>query len=140
MTESLVALDLEVPSDIRQVERVVSLARDLCRTLNLPEKVCTLNVPVALSEAVSNAIMRGNKEDKDKLVRIKALVDDCHVIFDVIDEGAGFDIDESFADPRLDSNIEREGGRGLFLMLEFMDQVEQFRSEGRNVVRLTLNR
>ena len=140
MTESLVALDLEVPSDIRQVERVVALAMELGRTLNLPEKVCTLNIPVALSEAVSNAIMRGNKEDKNKVVRIKAFVSDLQVVFDVIDEGAGFDINESFADPRLDGNIEREGGRGLFLMLEFMDSVEQFRCDGRNVVRLTVSR
>ena len=36
-------------------------------------------------------------------------------------------------------NLEREDGRGLFLMRQLMHRVERF-DDGGNVVRLTLNR
>ncbi len=135
-----IALDIEIPSDIQQVERVVKLATDLCETLNLPPHVCSLNVAVSLSEALSNAILRGNRADISKHVRVRAMVSEHTLVFEVIDEGRGFDLDTSLDDPRLPSNLEREDGRGLFLMRELMDRVEQFRSSEGNVVRLTLTR
>ena len=58
-----VALDLKIPSDIKQIERVVETVAETCRALQLPSRYCSLNIPVALSEALSNAILRGNRED-----------------------------------------------------------------------------
>ena len=56
-----------------------------------------------------------------------------------MDEGAGFDLDECIIDPTSPDQLEREDGRGLFLMTRLVDRVEQF-SDGGNVVRLTLHR
>ena len=59
---------------------------------------------------------------------------------EVADEGAGFDLDACTVDSTSPENIEREDGRGLFLMRSLMDRVERFDDDARNVVRLTLRR
>jgi serine/threonine-protein kinase RsbW len=60
-------------------------------------------------------------------------------VLEVVDEGSGFDLDACTTDPTSEGNIDREDGRGLFLMRRLMDRVERF-SDGANVVRLTLRR
>jgi serine/threonine-protein kinase RsbW len=139
MGKSHVALDVEIPSDVRYIEGVIELATRKCRELHLPASKCSLNVRVALSEAISNAILRGNGEAKNKHVRIRAVVSDEAIVFDVTDEGAGFDLAAERPDPTSPENLEQEDGRGLFLMKQLMDRVERFKSDG-NVVRLTLKR
>jgi serine/threonine-protein kinase RsbW len=94
---------------------------------------------VALTEALSNAILCGNGEDAAKHVRVRAEVRDGQLILEVEDEGAGFDLESCTEDPTLPENLEREDGRGLFLMHRLMDRVERYRNDG-NVVRLTLRR
>ena len=139
MGGSTVAFDLSIPSDVQYIEGVVELARQRCRELKFPAQKCSLNVPVALSEALSNAILRGNDSQPGKQVRIRAIVDSGDLIFEVVDEGPGFDIVASNIDPTLAENIDKEEGRGLFLMQRLMDNVENFVDDG-NVVRLTLRR
>ena len=139
MAESRVAFDLEIPSDVEYIEGVVELARQRCRELKLSPTKCSLNVPVALSEALSNAILRGNDSVGGKHVRVRAIISDTDLVFEVVDEGPGFDLDECERDCTTDENISKEEGRGLFLMRRLMDRVESFRNKG-NVVRLTLRR
>ena len=139
MAESRVAFDLQIPSDVEYIEGVVELATQRCRELKLSPEKCSLNVPVALSEALSNAILRGNDSTGGKHVRIRAIVSDDDVVFEIVDEGPGFDLEECTQDCTTEENLTKEVGRGLFLMRRLMDRVESFRSEG-NVVRLTLRR
>ena len=134
-----VALDVEIPSDVRYIDSVVELATRKCRELHLPARKCSLNVRVALAEAISNAILRGNGDAQHKHVRVRATVSDEAVVFDVVDEGQGFDLGADRPDPTLPENLEHEEGRGLFLMKSLMDNVERFQADG-NVVRLTLRR
>jgi serine/threonine-protein kinase RsbW len=134
-----VALDVEIPSDVKYIEAVVELAARQCRELHLPPQKCSLNLPVALSEALSNAILRGNGEGNDKHVRVRALVSDDALVFDVSDEGPDFDMVAERIDPTTPEKVMLEQGRGLFLMHRLMDQVEHIRDHG-NVVRLTLRR
>lgn len=139
MSAPYVALDLQIPSDVRQIERVVQKVAETCRALHLPNRQVSLNIPVALSEALANAILRGNQEDHSKFVRLRTTVSDTALVFEVIDEGPGFDLDAKTRDPSDRLNLQREDGRGLYLMRQLMDSVEQFRDRG-NVVRLTLVR
>jgi serine/threonine-protein kinase RsbW len=139
MAKPRVALDVEIPSDVRYIEQVVELAARQCRELHLPARKCSLNLPVALTEALSNAILRGNASSNGKHVRVRALVSDDALVFDVLDEGPDFDIMAERIDPTTPDNVMREEGRGLFLMHMLMDRVEHIRSRG-NVIRLTLLR
>jgi serine/threonine-protein kinase RsbW len=139
MAESRVAFDLQIPSDVEYIEGVVELARQRCRELKLSPAKCSLNVPVALSEALSNAILRGNDSTGGRQVRIRAIVSDEDLVFEIVDDGPGFDLEACTQDCTTEENLTKEEGRGLFLMRRLMDRVESFRNQG-NVVRLTLHR
>lgn len=132
-------LDTSIPSDVRYIESVVALVQRQCRELSYPNRQCALNIPVALAEALANAIMYGNLEDPAKAVRIHADADCERVIIEVTDQGGGFDLEESAVDPTAPENLRREDGRGLFLMMKLMHSVECFARKG-NVVRMTLRR
>lgn len=130
-------IDVSIPSDLRLIERVVTIVSRHCAELSLSARVCNMSVPVALTEAMSNAILYGNKEDRSKTVRVRAAVMNGDLVLEVADQGAGFDLDACTLDPTRPENIDREDGRGLFLMRSLMDRVERF-TDGGNVVRLTV--
>jgi serine/threonine-protein kinase RsbW len=133
------ALDIRFPSDVQQIEGVVAQVLHRCRECRFAGRQLNLNVPVALTEALSNAILRGNGDEAGKHVRLRADVSELRLVLEVEDEGEGFDLDACTADPTTLENLAREDGRGLFLMRSLMDRVERFRGEG-NIVRLTLLR
>ena len=133
-----IRIEVEVPSDVRYIEKIVDLVARQCATLSFSPRHCSLNVPVALSEALSNAILRGNREDPAKHVRVRAAFDDSELVVEVTDEGSGFDLDRPH-DPTSPEHLEDEDGRGIFLMKRLMDRVERFTAGG-NVVRLVLRR
>ena len=139
-----VSLNVDIPSDVSYIERVVDLVRASCAELAFNAHHLALNVPVALSEALSNAILRGNQESPDKRVRVHADVDTTRLVVEIADEGSPFDLDGDMRDATHAENLEREDGRGLFLMRKLMDDVERFDAEpghgNGNVVRLTLSR
>ena len=109
-----------------------------CAARSMPSRACNLSVPVALSEALTNAILYGNREDPTKSVRLTAQFTELSLVLEVADEGGGFDLEAYTLDPTSPDNLDREDGRGLFLMRRLMDRVERF-SDGGNVVRLTLH-
>lgn len=133
------AVEIEIPSDVRFIERVVELVTRRCHELDYPPRQCALNVPVALTEALSNAILRGNRERTEARVQVRAEMDRDRLVMEVVDEGEGFDLEECLEDPTLPENLLREDGRGLFLMSKLMDHIERFTDSG-NTVRMTLRR
>jgi serine/threonine-protein kinase RsbW len=132
-------IELDIPNDVRLIERVVERVQRECRALDYAQRQVMLNVPVALTEAISNAIIKGNSNDPAKTVHIRALVDTDRLVIEVRDQGEGFDLDACTVDVGVDT-LEREDGRGLFLMKKLMDQVECLPEGPGNTVRLTLKR
>jgi len=133
-------VEVDIPSDVQYIERVVELVRGECQRMAFAERHVMLNVPVALTEALSNAILRGNGDDPAKHVHVRATVDRERLVVEVADEGTGFDLDGCTSDPTTPDNVEREDGRGLFLMRSLMDRVEQVDAARGSVVRMTLHR
>lgn len=89
------------------------------------------NIMIAVTEAVNNAIKHGNAGDKKKNVHLSLSLNDSLIKFVVKDEGSGFDY-QHLPDPTAPENIEKVGGRGIFLMKHLSDQVE-FKDQGRVV-------
>jgi len=118
----------------------VDLVRRECAAMQFGPRQLMLNVPVALTEALSNAILRGNADDPRKHVYVRVHLDHATLVIEVKDEGTGFDMDECTLDPTTPDRLESEDGRGLFLMRQLMDSVEQVSGGRGNVVRLTLRR
>lgn len=90
------------------------------------------NVRLALDEACMNAIKHGNREDPEKGISIGVRVDPRKVRMEVQDEGNGFDYTRML-DPREIDRLQQTGGRGLFLIQQFMEQV-YFKEEGSRIV------
>jgi len=132
-------IELDIPNDVRFIERVVERVQRECRDLQFAQRQVMLNVPVALTEALSNAILRGNADDPTKTVHVRALVDSSRLVIEVRDQGTGFDIDACTVDVSTET-LEREDGRGLFLMRKLMDRVECVATGPGSTVRLILNR
>ena len=132
-------LDVRIPSDVQYIEAIVEQVVRRCAAHSYPRRHLSLNVPVALTEALSNAILRGNQDDIARSVHVHADVDSSRLMVEVRDEGSGFDLEACTEDPTTPENLLREDGRGLYLMRRLMDHVERF-SDGGNVVRLILRR
>jgi serine/threonine-protein kinase RsbW len=82
-----------------------------------------IDVEIALREAVTNAVLHGNKADPEKRVAICCEVGlGSGVSVIVRDEGQGFD-PANVSDPTTTENIESDHGRGIYLMRALMDEV-----------------
>ena len=83
-------------------------------------------VGVAVRESVINAIKHGNRNDSSKRVFVdfEAAPENVpELTIRVRDQGEGFDPGE-LADPLAPENLLKASGRGIFLIRNFMDQVE----------------
>jgi serine/threonine-protein kinase RsbW len=89
-------------------------------------------VRLALEEAIINGIKHGNHEDPEKLVQIRYALNALEIIIEVEDQGIGFNPSQ-VPDPLAPENLERPGGRGVFLMRKFMTVVE-YNERGNRVV------
>jgi serine/threonine-protein kinase RsbW len=80
-------------------------------------------VELALREALSNAMVHGNRLDARKLVHVRCCCECGKGVFIVIgDQGQGFDPNK-VPDPLAFENLRAEHGRGIHLMKLAMDDV-----------------
>lgn len=116
------------PDNIYKVEEFIEDVRD---SLNFKDDVYG-NVMVAITEAVNNCIIHGNKGDSNKNVTILCEAKNPYrLLISVEDEGTGFD-PNGLPDPTAPENLENPGGRGVFLMRHLADEID-FVNEGRRV-------
>ncbi len=123
-------IQIQIPSiseNIRIVESFIDNAKD---KYSLNDDIYG-NIMIAVTESVNNAIQHGNKLTSNKNVTLKLLFEDSSIKFIVTDEGSGFDF-HSLPDPTSPENIDKPGGRGIFLMKHLSDEVS-FKNEGREV-------
>jgi serine/threonine-protein kinase RsbW len=123
-------ISIQVPSiaeNIRMIESFIDNAKD---RFHLDDDIYG-NIMIAVTEAVNNAIKHGNAQNKDKNVSLSLSLDESMIRFVVRDEGQGFDY-ENLPDPTSPENIEKIGGRGIFLMKHLSDEVD-FKDKGRIV-------
>ncbi|PIQ22517.1 MAG: ATP-binding protein [Cytophagales bacterium CG18_big_fil_WC_8_21_14_2_50_42_9] len=123
-------LKIQIPSLIENIRVVESFIDNSKEKFHIEDDIYG-NIMVAVTESVNNAIRHGNKFDKDKNVLLSLYVEQDRIIFEIEDEGNGFDY-EALSDPTAPENLENPGGRGIFLMQNLSDEVE-FQNEGRKV-------
>jgi serine/threonine-protein kinase RsbW len=123
-------ISIQIPSiseNIRMIESFIDNAKE---RFELDDDIYG-NIMIAVTEAVNNAIKHGNAGDKTKNVQLSLSLNDSLLKFIIRDEGRGFDF-QNLPDPTAPENLEKIGGRGIFLMKHLSDQVE-FRENGRVV-------
>jgi len=98
-------------------------------------------VGVAIRESVINAIKHGNRNDATKRVFVEFETttppEPPGLLIRVRDQGEGFD-PQSLANPLDPENLLKASGRGIFLIRNFMDDVQLQRApEGGMEIRMT---
>ena len=109
---------------------------EFVQTLSVKYNICPDRYPdilISLTEAVNNAIIHGNGENQAKNVLIHHSYKKREgLTFKVSDEGSGFDY-KSIPDPTNVENLDKDGGRGVFLMKQLSDRIN-FTNNGRTVI------
>jgi len=122
---------LTIPSELESMPVVESLIDKICQSVGVHEDIYG-NVLIAVTEAVNNAIVHGNKSNKNTVVALDVYDEDSSFCFSVADGGPGFD-HHNLPDPTSPENIEKENGRGIYLMRNLADEVE-FNESGNQVM------
>ena len=121
-----------VESDLQYLDGINRMLSRLFEHTSLPEEDIH-RIKYAVIEMGHNAIEWGNKHRRDRLVTVSYRIDRKEVVFRIRDEGEGFDPDAvphaATADDPL-AHLEfreklglREGGFGMLLCRQFMDEV-----------------
>jgi len=135
--EVATTVTLRLPSEVGCVEEAVELVTRHCLAGHAASQRTRFRLRVVLAEALSNAILRGNREDHGKWVYIQAELLREIIRVSVTDEGLGFD-PSVVPEPTLPAQLDEAGGRGLYLIRQLVDAV-QFNAQG-NSICMTLRR
>jgi len=107
-----------VPESIHQVEKLIE---DICNFNNLNHNYLGC-ITVALTEAFSNALEHGNKNNPEKFITVNYEKSATGLSFSIKDEGNGFNY-QTIPDLKDDGTEKVFPGRGIFLIKTLADDV-----------------
>ncbi|MFQ6031509.1 MAG: ATP-binding protein [Candidatus Zixiibacteriota bacterium] len=111
-----------IPSSLNYLPKVDEYVEGKLRELGVDENKL-VDIAISVTEAVTNAVVHGNRNDLKKKVHIRLKADSSHVEITVEDQGNGFD-PESIQSPIVEKNLLKEVGRGIFILKSLMDEVD----------------
>ncbi len=114
-------LEISISSEINNIVKVENFIESFTEFFRLPSSLYG-KISLSVIEAVNNAILSGNKRQKDKMVTLIAEKTDTQFKVTISDEGEGFDF-HVIPDPTLPDNIDKVAGRGLYLMKTLSDEL-----------------
>src|SRR3972149_3050923 len=123
-------VDVTLETKIESMDLGEEVTRRVATTAGFDEderdKIC-----MAVRECLINALQHGNRRDPRKPIGLSFALHVDHLVVQVRDQGAGFDL-ALVPDPLADEHLLKTSGRGLFLARCFMDdlQVECGRNGG----------
>jgi serine/threonine-protein kinase RsbW len=127
---------LSLPSRIDSIAEAAAAAAEVAKRVGLGEEGA-FGLDMAVREAVTNAVLHGNRQDESKQVGLVFAPEGNELVVTVTDEGTGFD-PAGVADPTAAENLLKTSGRGILFMRTFMDTVEwEPQTGGGTVVRMT---
>jgi serine/threonine-protein kinase RsbW len=114
--------ELKFPSRVATVAEAAAAVSQFLNRLGIGEEIA-FGVDMAVREAVTNAVIHGNKLDEAKVVEVKLSNTPERFEISVHDQGSGFNPND-VPDPTKDENLLKTSGRGIFFMRNFMDEVD----------------
>lgn len=111
---------ITLSSQVTKIDDAVSELVDFVAGL---KRVEDYTLSIVLTEAITNAIIHGNEKNPAKRVFAQALIEPDRVVFQIADQGPGFDY-RKLPDPTKKENLLKQSGRGIFFVRYFMDEVE----------------
>ena len=122
------SIKISIPSLIENIQVIESFIDNAKEDFAINDDMYG-NIMISVTECISNAIVHGNQNDPQKMVHLELQTTPGLLLCVIEDEGNGFDF-SSLPDPTEPENIEKTGGRGIFLMRSLCDEVK-FEREGR---------
>lgn len=119
-----------IPSDSQYVPGIVHVVSLWAMEFGFDYADHAMNLPLAIDEAVSNAIIHGNRRDARKRVEIEGSIDGGQLRIRIRDQGEGFRREQRQHDPSDPAARMASSGRGLFLIESVMDEV-RYTEDGR---------
>ena len=114
--------ELRFASRIEAVAEAAAAVSEFMNQVGISEDVA-FGIDMAVREAVTNAVLHGNKLDSAKIAEVDLKKSPEGLEINVRDQGSGFNPND-VADPTKEENIMKTSGRGIFFMRNFMDQVD----------------
>lgn len=116
------SIKISIPSLIENITIIESFIDNAREKFQINDDIYG-NIMISVTECVSNAIIHGNKENSKKQVDLELKFFDNQLKFIIEDEGDGYDY-QRLSDPTSPENLEKAGGRGVFLMKHLCDEIE----------------
>jgi serine/threonine-protein kinase RsbW len=114
--------ELMIPSCNEGLTKVENFIDEICETYYITNSYYG-NILMAILEAVKNAMIHGNKNNPEKLVKLSFKGVPNGLCFTIKDQGDGFDYRNVPNPIEADEGIEENIGRGIFLIRSLADQV-----------------
>jgi serine/threonine-protein kinase RsbW len=131
--------ELSLPSRIETVATAAAAVAEFVGRSGVSDDAA-FGIDMAVREAVTNAVLHGNRQDENKTVDLVLKSSPDAVEISVHDQGPGFN-PEKVPDPTASENLLKTSGRGIFFMRTFMDEVDWLiRPEGGTTVRMLKRR
>jgi serine/threonine-protein kinase RsbW len=131
--------ELSLPSRIETVATAAAAVAEFVGRSGVSDDAA-FGIDMAVREAVTNAVLHGNRQDENKTVELVLKSSPDAVEISVHDQGPGFN-PEKVPDPTASENLLKTSGRGIFFMRTFMDEVDWLiRPEGGTTVRMLKRR
>lgn len=111
----------QIASDPCNITKVEGYVNQIASRYQLDQEKHA-NLLISLTEAVNNAIIHGNKQDRTKKVIIKLAQTKAGLAVRVTDQGKGFSYEE-LPDPTSPERLCECGGRGVYLMNQLCDKL-----------------
>lgn len=123
---------MTIQSSLEHIESVEKLAEKVADAMQFSEEEKD-SLAIAVTEAVNNAIIHGNKQNKDKTVTIRFILEGKRLGVYIKDQGEGFN-PKNVSDPLAPENLLKESGRGIFILSTLMDDVKfEFKGDGTEI-------
>ena len=128
----IVRADLQVAADVSAIDTVVDCILALTKDMGCARGK-EFEIEVSIREALANAIVHGCQENPEKTVGVSIGCDESRgMIIVVRDPGAGFD-PSKLPNPVVGEQLYAEGGRGIYLINQLMDEVRIRRAGGTEI-------
>ncbi len=125
-----------LPNDTQEVPRLNAFVEDVCETVGFEENV-TMQIKVAVEEAVVNVMEYAYPPGQRGDVSIEAVSNDVRLKFTIIDSGRPFDPTvQSEVDTTFSAEEREIGGLGIHIMRQNMDSINYERIDNLNVLTL----
>jgi|YelNatPaOPRAMG01_1025707.scaffolds.fasta_scaffold27787_3 serine/threonine-protein kinase RsbW len=124
---------LSFKTDPKELKHIEHSLKSIFRKAGL-SKVQMHDILVSTTEAISNAMQHGNKNNPNKTVGVTVDSNTNVVTVTVEDEGEGFEPSQ-VPNPVLPENLLKPTGRGIHIMKSLMDSVDfQFTPHGTKAI------